>query len=120
MIAALEGGRRDRPASATATRSRTPASSRPIARFRAGGYDERIGFTVHDAARFLEPLSDLAGRELGMLADKLVGRHDPERVVALYEAGIEPLRALIAAMHDRALLREVERRRPAAEAGGDP
>ncbi len=91
-----------------------------VARFRAGGYDERIGFTVHDAARFLEPLSDLAGRELGMLADKLVGRHDPERVVALYEAGIEPLRALIAAMHDRALLREVERRRPAAGAGGDP
>ncbi len=88
-----------------------------VARFRAGGYDERIGFTVHDAARFLEPLSQLAERELGMLADKLVGRHDPERVVALYEAGTEPLRALIAAMHDRALLLEIERRRPAPKPG---
>ena len=31
-----------------------------IARFRAGGYDERIGFTVYDALRFLEPLEALA------------------------------------------------------------
>ncbi len=30
-----------------------------ISRFRAGGYDERVGFTVHDAAEFLEPLEDL-------------------------------------------------------------
>jgi len=94
-----------------------------IANFRAGGYDESIGFTVHDAARFLEPLDQLAGRELTMLADKLVGRHEPERVVELYEAGIDPLRSLIAAMHDRAVVREIERRRPrtepgAAEAGG--
>jgi len=99
-----------------------------IGRFRAGGYDESIGFTVHDAARFIEPLEQLAGRELTMLADKLVGRHEPRRVVELYEAGIDPLRALIAAMHDRAVIREIERRRPrtdpagapAAEAGGEP
>jgi DNA-binding transcriptional MerR regulator len=90
-----------------------------IARFRAGGYDESIGFTVHDAARFIEPLEQLAGRELTMLADKLVGRHEPERVVELYEAGIDPLRSLIAAMHDRAVVREIERRRPRADAGGD-
>ena len=44
-----------------------------IARFRAGGYDERIGFTVYDAARFLEPLQALARREVELLSEKLVG-----------------------------------------------
>jgi len=93
-----------------------------IGRFRAGGYDESIGFTVHDAARFLEPLEQLAGRELTMLADKLVGRHEPQRVVELYEAGVDPLRSLIAAMHDRAVIREIERRRPRTDpaAGDEP
>lgn len=84
-----------------------------VARFRAGGYDERIGFTVHDAANFVEPLSELAEREVTMLIGKLVGRHDPNRVVELFEAGIDPLRSLIAAMHDKQLVREIERRRPA-------
>jgi hypothetical protein len=54
-----------------------------------------------------------------MLADKLVGKHEPERVVELYEAGIDPLRSLIAAMHDRAVVREIERRRPRTDAGAD-
>jgi DNA-binding transcriptional MerR regulator len=83
-----------------------------VARFRAGGYDERIGFTVHDAANFVEPLNELAEREVTMLIGKLVGRHEPDRVVELFEAGIDPLRSLIAAMHDKMLVREIERRRP--------
>jgi DNA-binding transcriptional MerR regulator len=84
-----------------------------VARFRAAGYDESMGFTVHDAANFVEPLNELAEREVTMLVDKLVGRHDPERVIELFEEGIEPLRALIAAMHEKTLAREIERRRPA-------
>jgi DNA-binding transcriptional MerR regulator len=91
-----------------------------IARFRAGGYDERIGFTVHDAANFLEPLRELAERELEMLADKLVGRQQEDRVVELFEAGVEPLRALIAAMHDKLLVREIERRRGERRGDGSP
>jgi DNA-binding transcriptional MerR regulator len=87
-----------------------------IARFRAGGYDERIGFTVHDAANFVEPLGELAEREVTMLIGKLVGRHEPDRVVELFEAGIDPLRSLIAAMHDKQLAREIERRRPGSGA----
>jgi DNA-binding transcriptional MerR regulator len=89
-----------------------------ISRFRAGGYDERIGFTVHDAARFVAPLTELAEREVEMLTDKLVGRFEPERAVELFEAGTEPLRALIGAMHAKLLVREIERRRP--QAGADP
>lgn len=80
-----------------------------ISRFRAGGYDETIGFTVHDAARFLAPLEDLARREVDLLAHKLVGSFEPERAVELLEAGIEPLRELIAAMHSKLLARELER-----------
>ena len=82
-----------------------------VSRFRAGGYDERIGFTVHDAAKFLEPLEDLAAREVEMLSEKVVGRFDPERAIELVEVGIEPLRSLVAAMHAKLLVRELERRR---------
>jgi hypothetical protein len=82
-----------------------------IARFRAGGYDERIGFTVHDAARFVAPLEDLARREVALLSDKLVGELEPDQAVALLEAGIDPLRELVSAMHSKLLAAELERRR---------
>jgi DNA-binding transcriptional MerR regulator len=82
-----------------------------IARFRAGGYDERIGFTVHDAARFLDPLEQLATREASLLTEKLAGRFEQEQAIELFEAGVEPLRALIAAMHTKLLAREIQRRR---------
>lgn len=86
-----------------------------IARFRAGGYDERIGFTVHDAARFLEPLKALAEREVELLAEKVVGRN-PGRAEELIEAGIDPLADLIAAMNSKLVTAELESRRsPAPE-----
>jgi DNA-binding transcriptional MerR regulator len=83
-----------------------------IARFRASGYDESLGFTVHEVARFLEPLAELARREVQLLDEKLVGRMEPDRAVELLEAGIEPLRALVAAMHTKLRAAEVERRIP--------
>ena len=83
-----------------------------IAGFRAAGFDERIGFTVHDAAPFVAPLQQLAELEVSLLAEKLVGRFDEERAIELFEAGVEPLRALIAAMHAKLLASEIERRRP--------
>jgi len=86
-----------------------------IARFRAGGYDERIGFTVYDAARFLEPLRALARREVELLSEKLVGRFEPDRAAALIEAGIDPLADLIAAMNSKLLAAELEGRGSAAE-----
>ena len=69
-----------------------------ISRFRAGGYDERIGFTVHDAARFLEPLEALVRREVELLSEKVIGRFDADRAAELIEAGTDPLADLIAAM----------------------
>ena len=79
-----------------------------ISRFRAGGYDERIGFTVYDAARFLEPLRALARREVELLSEKLVGRFEPDRAAELVEAGIDPLADLIAAMNSKLLIDELE------------
>ena len=81
-----------------------------VARFRAGGYDERIGFTVYDAARFLEPLRALARREVELLSEKLVGRFEPDRAAELVEAGIDPLADLIAAMNSKLLIDELEAR----------
>ena len=82
-----------------------------ISRFRAGGYDERIGFTVYDAARFLEPLRALARREVELLSEKLVGRFEPDRAAALIEAGIDPLADLIAAMNSKLITAEIEAHR---------
>ncbi len=82
-----------------------------IARFRAGGYDERIGFTVYDAARFLEPLRELARREVELLSEKLVGRFEPDRAAELIEAGIDPLADLIAAMNSKLITTEIEAHR---------
>ncbi len=90
-----------------------------IARFRAGGYDETIGFTVYDANRFIEPLQALARREVELLSEKIVGRLPPDRAAALIEAGIDPLADLIAAMHSRLVAAELGRRlSPGAE--GEP
>lgn len=82
-----------------------------ISRFRAGGYDERIGFTVYDAARFLEPLRALARREVELLSEKLVGRFEPDRAAELIEAGIDPLADLIAAMNSKLITAEIEAHR---------
>lgn len=82
-----------------------------IARFRAGGYDERVGFTVHDAARFLEPLRALARREVELLSEKVVGPIEPDRAAEMIEAGIDPLADLISAMHSKLVAAELEGRR---------
>src|SRR5438552_6291555 len=44
-----------------------------ISRFRAGGYDERIGFTVYDAVRYREALEPLVEEEVGVLLERLAG-----------------------------------------------
>lgn len=90
-----------------------------IARFRAGGYDETIGFTVYDASRFVEPLQALARREVELLSEKIVASLPPDRAAALIEAGIDPLADLIAAMHSRLVAAELGRRLSSG-AGAEP
>ena len=82
-----------------------------ISRFRAGGYDEQLGFTVYDTLRYREALEPLVAEEVRTLLDRLVGQVDADRAVEIISAGAEPLRELIGAMHSKLLLAELHRQR---------
>ncbi|MEX1142574.1 MAG: MerR family transcriptional regulator [Thermoleophilaceae bacterium] len=84
-----------------------------ISRFRAGGYDEQIGFTVYDTLRYKSAIEQLVREEVAVVLERLAGQLEPDRVVELMEAGAEPLRDLIAAMHSKLLLAELRRHRDA-------
>jgi DNA-binding transcriptional MerR regulator len=84
-----------------------------IGRFRAGGYDERIGFTVYDTIRYKKALEDLVKQEVEVLMERLAGEMDPDRAMELIEAGVEPLNDLIAALHQKLLLSELTQKRAA-------
>jgi DNA-binding transcriptional MerR regulator len=86
-----------------------------ISRFRAGGYDERIGFTVYDTLRYKAALDQLVKEEVQVLLDRLAGEMDPDRAVDLISAGLEPLNELIAALHQKALVAELRRQRAARD-----
>jgi DNA-binding transcriptional MerR regulator len=82
-----------------------------ISRFRAGGYEERIGFTVYDTLRYKDAMASLVKQEVDVLMERLAGEMDPDDAMALIEAGNQPLNDLLAAMHTKALVAELERRR---------
>jgi DNA-binding transcriptional MerR regulator len=80
-----------------------------ISRFRAGGYDERIGFTVYDALRYREALAPLVEEEVATLVDRLAGEVEVDRAAEIIAAGAAPLRDLIGAMHSKLLLEALRR-----------
>jgi DNA-binding transcriptional MerR regulator len=84
-----------------------------ISRFRAGGWDERIGFTVYDTLRYKRALEELVKEEVQVLMDRLAGELEPERATDLLSAGLDPLNDLIAALHQKALVAELRRQRAA-------
>ncbi len=75
-----------------------------IASFRAGGYEEALGFTVYDTLRYREALEPLVEQEVRALLERLAGEVDVERAMQIVAAGVEPLRELIGAMHSKLLL----------------
>jgi DNA-binding transcriptional MerR regulator len=83
-----------------------------IASFRAGGYDEALGFTVYDTLRYRDALQPLVEKEVRALLDRLAGEVDVERAMQIVAAGVEPLRELLGAMHSKLLLAELRRQRP--------
>jgi DNA-binding transcriptional MerR regulator len=96
------------------SRGYTPSDVRiieAISRFRAGGYEETIGFTVYDTLRYKRALEELVREEVRVLMERLAGRMDTDRAMELIEAGTEPLKDLIAAMHTKLLVAELERQR---------
>jgi DNA-binding transcriptional MerR regulator len=82
-----------------------------ISRFRAGGYEEAIGFTVYDTLRYREALEPLVEEEVLVLLDRLAGKVDVDRAVEIISSGAEPLRELIGAMHSKLLLAALRRQR---------
>jgi DNA-binding transcriptional MerR regulator len=81
-----------------------------ISRFRAGGYDEALGFTVYDTLRYKEALEPLVEEEIGTLLERLAGEVEPDRAAEIIASGAEPLRELIGAMHSKLLLAALRRR----------
>jgi DNA-binding transcriptional MerR regulator len=84
-----------------------------MARFRAGGFDEAIGFTIYDTLRYRDALLPLVEDEVGLLRERLAGRVDPDRAVELLLSGQAPLRDLIAALHSKLLVQALRRDRDA-------
>jgi DNA-binding transcriptional MerR regulator len=88
-----------------------------ISRFRAGGYDEQLGFTVYDTLRFREALEPLVAEEVETLLDRLAGEIDAERALEIIAAGAEPLRELVGALHSKLLLSGLRRARSGQSSG---
>ncbi len=84
-----------------------------ISRFRAGGYDESLGFTVHDILRYKRALEGLVTEEIRVLMDRLAGEMEPERALKLIDDGIEPLGDLIVALRTKLLVSELKAQREA-------
>ena len=82
-----------------------------IANFRAGGYDEALGFTVYDTLRYRTALEPLVQEEVRALLDRLAGEVEVDRALQMIATGAEPLRELIGAMHSKLLLAELGRQR---------
>jgi len=82
-----------------------------ISRFRAGGFDEALGFTVFDTLRYREALEPLVREEVRTLLDRLAGEVPVERAAEIIGAGSEPLRDLVGAVHSKLLRAELERQR---------
>ncbi len=88
-----------------------------ISRFRSGGYDEAIGFTVYDTLRYREALEPLVSEEVRVLLARLAGEVAVERAVEIVASGTEPLRDLVGAMHSKLLLAELRRARAGRRLG---
>jgi DNA-binding transcriptional MerR regulator len=80
-----------------------------MVRFRAGGYDEALGFTVYDTLRYREALQPLVEEEIRTMLGRFAGEVDPERAADIIASGTEPLRELLGAMHSKLLLAELRR-----------
>ncbi len=85
-----------------------------IANFRAGGYDEALGFTVYDTLRYRKALEPLVREEVHALLGRLAGEVEVERAMEIIAAGVEPLRELLGAMHSKLLLAELRNQRARA------
>jgi DNA-binding transcriptional MerR regulator len=80
--------------------------------FRAGGFEESLGFTVYDTLRYRDALAPLVEEEVRVLLERLAGEVEVERAVGIIAAGRAPLRDLVGAMHAKLLRAELDCQRP--------
>jgi DNA-binding transcriptional MerR regulator len=84
-----------------------------ISRFREGGVDEGIGFTVYDTLRYKHALDALVKEEVHVFMDRLAGEMDAEAAAELISTSAAPLEDLMRALHSKAMVAELERQRAA-------
>ena len=84
---AARRARRPDPEPRAATTPTTCAIIEAIARFREGGYDEALGFTVFDTLRYKEALAPLVEEEVRTLLDRLTGEVSAERAAEIISSG---------------------------------
>lgn len=82
-----------------------------MVRFRAGGYDEALGFTVYETLRYRDALEPLVREEVQLMLERFPGEVSADRAAEIVAAGAQPLRDLIGAMHAKLLLAELARQR---------
>jgi DNA-binding transcriptional MerR regulator len=80
-----------------------------MVRFREGGYDESIGFTVYDVLRYQQALEPLVQGEVRVVLDRLAGSVPIERAGEIMGAGVVPVQHLLGALYTKLLLTELRR-----------
>jgi len=80
-----------------------------MVRFREGGYDESIGFTVYDVLRYQQALEPLVQGEVRVVLDRLAGSVPIERAGEIMSAGVTPVQHLLGALYTKLLLSELRR-----------
>jgi DNA-binding transcriptional MerR regulator len=82
-----------------------------ISRFRAGGYEQSLGFTVYDTLRYRDAMAALVVDEVSTLVTRVATQVDEDRALEIIQSADGPLRDLIGAIHSKMLLAELDRRR---------
>jgi DNA-binding transcriptional MerR regulator len=82
-----------------------------ISRFRAGGYEQSLGFTVYDTLRYRDAMAALVVDEVSTLVTRVATQVDEDRALEIIGSADAPLRDLIGAIHSKMLLAELDRRR---------
>lgn len=88
-----------------------------IARMRASGFTESLGFTVYDSLIYKENLERMVREEARVLVERIAGRMDVDEAAELIASGVEPVRDLIAALRAKLLVAELKRRSGRGQTG---
>ena len=104
------------PRTAAATRPPTSRSSRRSAASAPAATTSRSASPSTTPCATRRALEELVSEEVDVVMNRLAGEVSPERVVEMIEAGAQPLQDLIAALHTKLMVAELERHRAGRKA----